>query len=673
MARNPFQPTKFEWERQPSIWLSSRAKTLLETEKPDFVVGTRGSGKTTVLRSLHTKQILQNPTLDRQYRMKRYKWFGCYLQFNHNFQFFTDQIVSRAREDHGSISDLDRYKVFCSYFELSLLHSILGELRALEDGRQLHFSGRKEAAACKELRAMFHGMGTADAHRVDDYNDAARLVRALRGAFLAAYDRRRQDDVGQIIDSAPPTSIIHYIKDFILPSIECSRLRSQGLELYILLDDCESLNQVQQMSLNTYLKSTEGVAKWVIAHIRGQYDTTGTFIPDTSLSHADRNIRPVDELSDTDFQVFCESVASMRIRGLLSKNTEKVVSEEASFSLDSLGSFSYNTLVDDALGGYQSKEVKAFKDATSKTKNALQQLLPVNMHERFNVSRPRMPYVEHAVITLSNISLSNFADERLHERLKKELHRKEAAGFVAACLLAGREPVYAGKRFVIWAADGNIRDFLDIMAQMFMRRISGGTPGDPSQESLAKACRRFLNPTEQYSIQFQHRVLREVSENSLQSIELLQDSTEPQIFRFLNGLCELQKLLQRSVAKGDALATPERGIFVVDGDQFDRLAKSTAIGSFGKLLRRIERDGFIRLHDSQATEGRRDTSFRLHKRLAPSLGSSPRGAYEKVRLPADAVLRLMLAEDSSSELWAKSIQRALDAGDDRQTSLGFWD
>ena len=127
--------------------------------------------------------LIENEFLANQYGYKgrTFHWFGCYMQFNHSFQHLTEQVldvVSRAQD--RTISDLARYKLFCSFFEPSVLESLLEDLRSLEDRELIHFSGRKEQKACQELREILNEIGLSDVRVLSDYSDALRLVRRIR-------------------------------------------------------------------------------------------------------------------------------------------------------------------------------------------------------------------------------------------------------------------------------------------------------------------------------------------------------------------------------------------------------------------------------------------------------------------------------------------------------------
>ncbi|WP_298912173.1 hypothetical protein [uncultured Roseobacter sp.] len=668
---NPFQPTKSEFEKKPRVWLSSWAKGLIRNKKADFVVGTRGSGKTTVLRSLHSKLLFENELLAEQFPARRFHWFGCYMQFNHSFQHLTEDIQKQVSSGaNREPTDLERYKLFCAFFELSLLESVLEDLKSLEDNETLHFSAKKEFEACQEISEVFANLGLKHVRKIADYSDALRLVRTLRSSFLAIYDNEKLSEARMVIDAFTPATLIKLISNKIVPSVMHSRLKkSSELDLFILLDDCENLSSLQQKALNTYLRSTEGQAKWVVAYIRGEYNTVETTIPETSLSHADRKFCNVDELKEDDFKKFCESVADLRIRGLVTTNTKKVTSDNQLFSLDKkCGDPSYNSLMEEVLGGqYRSAAVTKFRSDVGRTKELLDRTLSPDQKSSFHVVSGRSPFTEHVVIDSLGLDVTKYPTKDDQVRLRKEIYRKEAIAYIVACLQCNRPPIYAGQRFIIWASDGNIRDFLDIMAEFFDAQNPTSRVESESGQTLARACRKFLNNSQRFSFKLQDQALKAVSGHSFETIEEMQDTGDAHQYYLLSGVAELLKLLHQYNENGEAVRYPDRGVFVVNAAQFAALARTLPFFDITSLLRRIERDGFVRILDGHSSIGKDDIAFRLHRRLSAHLQCSPRGAYENTRIDPKALVRLMaqVAPLSPSD-WAKEYFDGFIAVDKRQ-------
>lgn len=671
MSINPFQPTKFELENNPKIWLNPRAKRLMDAKKPSFVYGTRGCGKTTLLRSLHTKEILGNSILRDQFKQKKFRWFGAYLQFNHNFQFITEMVqdalgVGKADE---KLAEIKKYKTFCAYFEISLLESVVADLLTLEAQGLLHFSGQKERKACTEIAALFESVSTKEAQVVTDYGDLRRLLRSLRAAFTAIFDSDKILAVESVIDSFVPGMLLRIIKEDVLASVHCRSLEhGSNLGFVVLLDDCESLSRPQQVALNTYLKSNEGVSRWIIAHVRGQYNTSETFLPETYLNYADRDVAPIDELTDAEFSDFCENVATLRMRTFLEDRSPKELKPTDFMSLSVFGSHSYNSLVAAAISGYNSKSIQEFKNSVEQFRNRTVESIKKADQPRFSMERGGTPYVEFVASEFGGVPIEKLALERGSvERLKKRMHRKEAAAYVYACSLCNRAPVYAGGRFVLWASDGNIRDFLDVMADFFDEFSRKSGANDLPLRSAVRSIRRFFNASMKLNIITQNDVLKRVSQQSLTSIDDLKNTSDTYLFRLMSGLCRYVQLLQTDTNDDRAVRTPERGVFRVSCNAVDSSSRQP---SFEKTIRRLERDGFLIVKDQEDVGNERFIEFRLHKRLSPSLGISPKGAYEIVSLRSLALARLLDDRVATDPIvWAGNEHSHLTDEDARQTKF----
>ncbi|MEO0454927.1 MAG: hypothetical protein AAFY98_12455, partial [Verrucomicrobiota bacterium] len=360
----------------------------------------------------------------------------------------------------------------------------------------------------------------------------------------------------------------------------------------------------------------------------------------------------------------------LRLNNFISENSKSTRQEEARFSLKKCGAYSYNSLVEEAIARYQRATVQDFRSEVGATKRRMRSVIASKSHDSFSITESKMPYVEHTIISLLKWDIFKYVTHNDQIRLRKEFHRKEGAAYVVACLLAGRRPVYAGDRFVLWSSDGNIRDFLDVMAEFFDRRVHSGDNREQNSGTIANQCRRFLSPKEKFSIAFQNECLRAVSQSSLQTIKAMENTTDEPNYYLLQGLGELQRKMHHSLTRGEAVRTPERGVFVVDYEQFDRLAAGHQLPGFSGIVRRIERDGFLRIVNSDEDQEKTEIAFRLHRRLAPALECSPRGAYERVRLDPKLLLRLLLqVEPISPREWAQSIYDGLTGRDARQRSF----
>ena len=417
--------------------------------------------------------------------------------------------------------------------------------------------------------------------------------------------------------------------------------------------------------MNTYIKSNEGVSRWIIAHVRGQYNTSETFLPDTYLNYADRDVAPIDELTDAEFSDFCENVATLRMSTFLSEHSVKDQRPGDYMSMSVFGTQSYNSLVAASIGGYSSEAIQKFKEKVEIFRNRTMNNFKKIDQPRFSMERGSTPYVEYVASEFGRVPIAELALEKDSvEKLKKRMYRKEAAAYIYACHLCQREPIYAGGRFILWASDGNIRDFLDIMADFFDEYSSKSGSDNLPLKAAVRTIRRFFNSDTTLSVQIQNEVLKRVSERSLSSIDDLRNTTDKYLYRLMSGLSKYVQLLQADTADDKAVRTPERGIFRVSCDAVDSSSKQP---KFEKTVRRLERDGFLIVKDQEEVGNESFIEFRLHKRLSPALGISPKGAYETVVLRPLGLARLLDDRTATDPVvWASNEHNHVSSGDSRQ-------
>jgi len=652
---NPFTPTKFEWETDPRIWLSPTAKNLTTSLKPAYISGSRGSGKTTVLRSLSSKILLESDFLRRQYRIKHFFWFGVYLQFNRNLQFYTSELASHVNsEAKGEGSEISDYEVFAKYFEVSLLSSFLEEVQALEMKGLLHTKGPAERSACRELEAIFVDCEVPGIRKIDDFSDARRLCNKLLDIFLMRDFDYSAKFVRRTVQAFSIGRLIRFIREFGVVSLASPLFRAnKPLQLFVLVDDCESLSVDQQKALNTYVRQTEGEAKWIVSYLSGQFNSVDTFLPNTSLTEADRDVIGLSGMGDAEFTKFCEQVADIRLKSTVLQNTNKLLNDELCFSFSRFGSYSYNHLVDLSLRTSQSEPVRDFKMGVLETRSELQRTIKKSMLRSFHSEPGDMPYIEHLIIQELQIDLTQYAMKEDQQTLLKVIARKQVAAFIYICEMLKRRPVFAGKNVAYLFADTTIRDFLELMASVWETMVHSGANPDITEVTLARRARYLLNKNTVIPEALQNTALRRASRGKAESVEALLSSTEPHIAHFVRGIGYLTHELHGLADRPRAISSPERGVFRTNADEVDTLFDGNfEKGGFLKLLRRMERDGFIRIIELPGP-GSPFVKFRLHRRLCPAFECSPRGGYETVAFGArDAVDLLKWVPGNDQNKWA---------------------
>ena len=79
---NPFRPTRWEHHRdgKPLLWFTKTANELA-APKSVFIYGSRGSGKTSILKSICWEDLAGNDSLRLQRNIADFEHIGIYIRF----------------------------------------------------------------------------------------------------------------------------------------------------------------------------------------------------------------------------------------------------------------------------------------------------------------------------------------------------------------------------------------------------------------------------------------------------------------------------------------------------------------------------------------------------------------------------------------------------------------
>jgi len=217
----------------------------------------------------------------------------------------------------------------------------------------------------------------------------------------------------------------------------------------------------------------------------------------------------------------------------------------------------------------------------------------------------------------------------------------------------------AGENVVVSLADGSIRDFLEIMGEIYEAYVSAQKwePGDPSNlVKFAKSCTPIANAIQTAGIY-------SASDSYFEGVSRRSEIDTDVVSRLLAGLGEYTSLLQTSPGDPRTLSTTERGVFFID---YALVVGKEGLPDYAKhvnlAIRQAELAGYlrpveIRRHQPAQVEGHfRSIAFRLHRRFSPRFRFSFRGAYESVALnPRDLANLCFAGATLTPRDWAESI------------------
>lgn len=671
--RNPFVDTKLEYEPDPVLWFSARSKRISQRGKSTFINGTRGSGKTSILRSLSTRDIAEIPSLNEQLREQQLDWVGVYFRFQDTFaDILTRRGGPRHDTTHRTAREDKRFVVFCQYIELMLLAALSDDLAKLRASGFLKFSAGSEYDAIQQLFGEVHALRAYASNRVvETFMELSRVCRrTLQNLFSAAlsYDGRIPTD---IFKTTVPGAIVSSMGRCIVPIVRGDRFRhSKKLTLKLLLDDCESLPSEHQIYLNTLIRNSASPISWVIAYVGGLYDARTTIRDKQMLSDADREMEALDETREIEFRQLCARVASLRLYEALDEKFRARLAPNGRyecFDLETrLGRYTLNALIESTFEASLSDKIQDWRLRATEWAKLLQNFdLTKAERDELEVRDNPLPYTVAVAARYLDIAPADaeraLSDVRAGSALKKRLARKQRAAFLVLGRELGTRMKLAGARMVIALSDGCIRDFLDIMRQLYDRTVSHHTPF-----SVFK----FVTDQTPISMSTQSAAIYAASENKVKGVATIADPYGAGVTRLVEALGKLTAELQSNPASG-AIRHPEVGLFRIHwprirsmlnqlgrrGEEIDELFRKSELDGF---VREVDiRDRIISRLDLRVAEFRR---FRLHRRFAPTFGFSFRGPYAEYHLSESAFIEVLMADSKFAVSdWVK---RTLRGGND---------
>ncbi|TIP27752.1 MAG: hypothetical protein E5X67_14130 [Mesorhizobium sp.] len=670
--QNPFGPNRIEYESRPVLWFSKKAATISKAAKPVFVAGTRGSGKTSILRSMSTLHILDDRKLEEQ--IGSLDWYGVFFQLNETFSPLIDNAVlslvpEPIRLDPVAVKNR-HFVIFSHYLELKIVERLLETLSSLRRESHLVYSATDDRnVALRINRDVLHFLkfeGKRDFFGLDELTSL--VSRYIERCFNAFFMGRRETD--SPFFATDPGSVLSRVVSAVSPLISGPAFAADHpIKFKIMIDDCEVLTPLQQQFLNTIVRKTRGEVKWVLAYIGGLYDTIRTVIPGQSLSNADRDVENLDSATDKEFAYLCQNVASLRLfYALPDKMREglKINDPLTAFSLKRrLGVLSLNQIIERVIESAspessegRQKLIRIAEDAReffdlNMTRSQLEQLAP-NLKAR--------PYVE-------GLALSQIPKEERERRgspidvkaFQRIIARKQSWAFLEACrILRLHEYPYVGHQIIVQLSDLCIRDFLDIMGEIYARVVGGN-----ASHILVLD---FINSDTEIPIEQQRRAVTSASEKKLQGLESLAQPFEEESVRMVRALGRLTAKLQTELDENELIGTTERGLFRINRGDVRSLATKMELpdSKIDEVLKRAEKDGFIRevsdrrkLESPYQNPDATEVTVRLHRRFAPHFRFSYRGPYETNVLPAGRVIELLLTRTQTPEDWADAVFKEL--------------
>jgi hypothetical protein len=664
---NPFQTDRWEDETDHLFWLPSLFDEL-EKNRCVYLIGTRGSGKTTMLKSLDWKERLSNKSLQYQIKLIRgedlfsKKYIGIYLDVGKKY------IIShfyKWLENQGYSADqinFERGRLFSLYIEYMALYNLIEAVEVLREDGFFKYTPDDELKAIKKLLKIRPEIKDF----IQDYSVNTQLD-DVKLAIKKIYEQIWNESDFQSHDS-PPVRFLsaHQIGSVLAelskPILDLCGSSEEKYVVKVCIDSIESLDPSLIRALNTLIASKEVHTTFVFASTHEYIDKETTFITNHPLTKDDRDVHSLDNFykNEKNFLKFIEEVTRLRFEREL-----KHMDLDINFK-KILGDYPINSLIDYELNKSISPKHKEFIKYTNgdflKQWNALNKSFKKKPSEELKESNL---YVQAFITKIRRIDLKKyFGKPNEFSLIQKTEFDKKVVGALL-CLLYDKKGSsrlripYAGYKMIIQMSDSNIRDFLRQMKFIYQKSSF-------KQES-------FLE--NQIPIEVQKEGIYQAS--SAKYDEIVRGSSFAiEIRNMIKFLGTITHILQTNCP--DALENPEIGTYIIDYSklptQKDRetLQKIIFTASVNKYYIKVIYED-INPRDKNIVLQK----IRLHKLFAPFFIFSYRsigGPRYEFEIPPDDLLNICInpISEKNQEKIIDRILKRLKRKKGNQSTLSKW-
>jgi hypothetical protein len=600
---SPFSAKRYEHAGRHVYFIPPDAFRLLELPVPTFLVGTRGTGKTTLLRALSWDERLYNSTLQGQIRAPSFeqKYIGLYFKLP-NVQL---ELIDRWLRDED---DAEYAKLFAFYLDLCWLETAGVAFKHLVAQRIIRVSNEAEAHFVESFAELWRSHGSLEALIGDvgtSIDDVLNLMHPLR-RLVERFARQRQP-LEEVLDLLPVGQIGSFGRQIgrgLAEAIDDATAHAQtGWTFRICMDEGEVLTLRQQRVINSMVRLTEWPVFYLVAYVSRPQDATGTYLPNQTLQHADRQILVRDDMTDMQFKQLAEGVVNVRLKAMSATrrglNTTRV-----------LGRLSIDQLLEQIL--------RESEDPAARS------LLNAARRQDKDAAVPPI-YATYLSMRRPELGAPSRTDRFESRRYSSASVRKQmVAAYLSICREVGAKPMYASADMVFQISDKCVRDYLWQMESIFA--LFGRSIEDFVAASI--------------NADTQDRALTQAADLKMTLFRERVISAPAEANQLVDGLARVTAQIQSTGRNFEQIRTPERGIFTY------RISGGSD-GRFPRLIRDAAEAGFLRLLDDSDTD---ELRFRVHASLAPRYGFSYRGAYYSAGVLTDADLLALGSATTSSAM-----------------------
>ena len=635
MTLSPFSDTRFEYEIRHLYYIQEDLYSTLQRTKPCYLIGSRGTGKTTLLRSLSWRERLNNEGLRKQLGKTIFSEFiGIYIKLP-DIQL---DAISFWLKDEPVV--LQR-AIYSRYVELIQLQEIFDAVSELESVGQLKYSAAAEQKVVKNLISDFGGelfLSGVYSRPPVSFAELSSSTRSLRRYIEKASQQYSPASVVQEAIGSPTQlgalsrEVSNRLTQVISP-VGCDN----GIYFKVCFDEAETLDQFGVQILATWVRLSTRPLFHVISFVSKPESLSETLLPNLTVQSADVEILELDSIKDKEFKSFAEGVTNLRIKEFVRRADNPVLDGVASFNTERIfGKLNLNFLLEDSLRDSVSPFAqKLLRDASNSAGEDFQLL---DRSRRGDDSA--LPIYETYLEIRTNRAVpTDDVPKWSKRRASSQLTRKAMVGaYLSIMADLHTQPKYAYADMILQLSDSCIRDFLNNLEYIFRE----------SKMSLPQ----FLTAGK-IKPSIQNSGLIAASRAKVKSLPTHGVNHPSCTAKLVTGLGKVTHMLQStSRDRVRHLKTTERGIF-----QLSIAAGGTSTGRAVELIIDAAEAGFLKIVESDELS----VKFRVHTSLAPAFGFSYRGAYYPVNIKTQDVICIAdAADDKEIERIAGGLFEKLD-------------
>ena len=611
MTTSPFTLNRFEYEQRHLYYLPEPFFSVLQGVKPVFLIGSRGTGKTTLLQALNWQEQIANQALQP-------KLLGTFLSRRCLGIYLRIPLYPASALDTWHIDDdAVRGAAFATYLDLVWIEAALEAVAQLLAIRVIRSTAARENALIGHLLE-----NRPELLREEDRDN---LPRGLKPAARLFHQRRRE--LEKLAIARAPLTPLKLTELFPIGQIgelgrdaanQITRFLSEcetdgsPWQVKVCLDEAECLSAFQQKVINTAVRLASASLSYVISYVRPMEEMTATLLPNISLQRADREILELDAMDDPAFLDLVEGVSKVRIGYCLADFKGKFTVTQI------LGELDINALIYAIL---QTSEDPGAGRLLESGRELQALYAKCDAREDLEPETTLPLYQAYLIDRLKLRPPSPETPKTRRAQDSAELRKRMVAAYLNICAELDQKVRYAFADMLLQMCDKCIRDYLSQMDEVFQA----------SNVQLPAFLDRVV-PIEQ-----QDAALRRASDKKREYVPNSGVGSPTEALRLIDALGELTARLQKTKHQQRGLRSSERGIFVVDLS----LASEESQKSIQVIIDAADA-GFFKLLKREPHE----LQFRVHCSLAAAYGFSYRGAYYPVELRTADIVGLCTEADS---------------------------